>query len=142
MPLTHKVADLIPKTNHNITLNDVESKKIYHYRVEVGDQSSRLYEFDSTFDYSKVEVANIVSLSRQDKYARMAGKIVEECGVKQGYCLVLGVDQGQLVLELVRRTDLQIICVDPDLENIERARKTLDVAGVYGIRSSIHRASL
>ena len=97
--------------NHNIIFNDVESKKIYHYRVEVGDQSSRLYEFDSTFDYSKVEMANIVLPPRQDKYARMAGKIVEECGVKQGYCLVLGADQGQLALELVRRTDLQIICV-------------------------------
>ena len=141
LPLAHKVADLIPKTNHNITLNDIESKKIYHYRVEVDDQSSRLYEFDSTFDYSKVEMANIVLPPRQDKYARMAGKIVEECGVKQGYCLVLGADQGQLVLELVKRTDLQIICVDPDLKNIEQARKTLDVAGVYGIRSSIHRAS-
>ena len=141
LPLTHQIADLTPKTSHNITLNNIESKKIYHYRIEVGDQSSRLYEFDSTFDYSEVEMANIATSSKQDKHAKMAEKIVEECEVKQGYGLVLGTDQGRLALELVKRTDLQIICVDPDLKDIDQARKTLDGAGVYGVRASVHRAS-
>ena len=141
LPLIHKVVDLTPKTNHNLTLNSIETKKLYHYHVEVGNQSSRLYEFDSTFDYSKIEIANLSLPPKTDKYAKIAKQILEECKVNQGYGLILGTNQGRLALELVKQTNLHIICVDPNLDNVKQTRENLDVAGVYGIRSTVHYAS-
>ena len=141
LPLIHKVVDLTPKTNHNLTLNSIETKKLYHYHVEVGNQSSRLYEFDSTFDYSKIEIANLSLPPKTDKYAKIAKQILEECKVNQGYGLILGTNQGRLALELVKQTNLHIICVDPNLDNVKQTRENLDVAGVYGILSTVHYAS-
>ena len=75
-------------------------------------------------------------------YAWVARRIVEETGVKKGYCLVVGLRDGRLAYELARRTELQVICVDEERERVERARKSLDRAGLYGVRISVHEGNL
>jgi len=74
----------------------------------------------------------------QDKltpiYRAAAEAIVMESGVTKGYCLVVGAEQGRLALELAKRTNLQIIGIEPDPAKVKAARAALDAAGLYGTR--------
>ncbi len=72
-------------------------------------------------------------------YARAADAIVERSGVKRGYCLVLGAGTGRLAYELAQRTDLRIVGVEEDAEQVATARRVLSKAGVYGTRIAVHQ---
>ncbi len=67
-------------------------------------------------------------------YRAAAEAIVMESGVTKGYCLILGAEQGRLALELAKRTNLQIVGIEPDVSKVQAARKALDAAGLYGAR--------
>ncbi len=67
-------------------------------------------------------------------YRAAAEAIVMESGVTKGHCLVIGAEQGRLALELAKRTNLQIVGIEPDASKVQAARKALDVAGLYGAR--------
>jgi len=67
-------------------------------------------------------------------FADAAETILQQAGVRRGYCLVLGCKTGQLAVELARRTDLMVYAVSPDEADVAAARKTVDAAGLYGVR--------
>lgn len=69
-----------------------------------------------------------------EMYARAAECIVNESGVRRGYCLVIGAERGRLAYELARRTELQVIGVEEDMEKVRQGRLALDKAGLYGER--------
>lgn len=150
-PLTQRVETPDPVTRHRVTVNGVEGQKMYYYRILVADEdgnerATRLFEFDSTFDYTPEPLNISENPYPEDEYTahyeRLAQTIVDETGVTQGYCLVLGSEDGRLAFELAKRTDLQIVGVDDNADRIRAAREKLDRAGVYGVRVSIHNASL
>lgn len=70
-------------------------------------------------------------------YAQAAEQILNRSGARQGFCLVLGGEEGRLAYELAKRSDLTILCVEPDEEKVARGRKALTDAGLYGHRISI-----
>jgi len=51
---------------------------------------------------------------------------------------VLGSVEGRLAYELARRTNLQVVVVEPDADKARAARRALSKAGLYGIRASVH----
>jgi len=67
-------------------------------------------------------------------------EILQRGGVTQGYCIDLGCGDGALAYELARRTELHIIAVDADPENVATARKRLTAAGLYGPRVMVLKA--
>ena len=71
-------------------------------------------------------------------YAKVAEEILAASGVTGGICIDLGCGTGRLALELVRRSQLYVIGIDSDPAHVNRARRMLDDAGVYGDRVSIH----
>ena len=75
-------------------------------------------------------------------YARAAAQMVEHTGVRKGYCLVLGSQEGRLAYELARRTELRIVGVEEDARQVAAARSALAKAGLYGSRVAFHRGSL
>ncbi len=75
-------------------------------------------------------------------YARAAERILQNTGIRKGYCLVLGCRTGRLAYELARRTDLRIIGIEPDARKVEEARRKLDAVGLYGSRITIDHGSL
>ena len=75
-------------------------------------------------------------------YEAAAEAIVMETGVTKGYCLVVGAEHGRLAWELARRTELNIIGVEPDPEKVRAARQALDAAGLYGERVTIDQGNL
>ncbi len=70
-----------------------------------------------------------------DAWTDKAAKILEATKATEGYALVLGLDSGRLVEELVRQSDLYMIVVDPDADKIANLRQQLHEAGLYGSRA-------
>jgi outer membrane protein assembly factor BamB len=74
--------------------------------------------------------------------AKTAKRIVDETGIRKGYCLMLGCVDGRLAYELVKMTDLKVIVVEEDGEKACRVREVLDKAGLYGVRVVVHEGRL
>lgn len=72
-------------------------------------------------------------------FRQAAETILEETDVDRGYCLVLGVESGQLALELAKRSQLTIYAVSPEADKVAAARKALDAAGLYGARVCVEQ---
>ena len=72
--------------------------------------------------------------SKHEPAAKKVDAIIKATGVKAGYCLVLGLTDGSLVEELVKKTDLVIIGVDADAKKVDALRRRFDRSGFYGSR--------
>jgi outer membrane protein assembly factor BamB len=99
-----------------------------------------VYGFGASKRSAPVASEESVAVARQGDidYAQVAREILNKSGVTTGICLDLGCGTGELALELARRSELHVVGIDPDPANVERARRMLDGAGVYGSRVSIH----
>ncbi len=75
-------------------------------------------------------------------YGTAAEEILARTGIEAGYCLDLGCGGGDLALALARRSKLMVYAVDPDAANVQRARRRLTAAGLYGSRVTVHHAPL
>lgn len=69
-------------------------------------------------------------------------EILSRSEIRDGYCLDLGCGDGHLTYELAKQTNLTIIAVDNDLDNVQTAREKLGAAGLYGSRVTVHYAAL
>ena len=76
------------------------------------------------------------------EYAKSAQAILAESGIRKGYCLVVDSENGHLVYELAKQSELQIIGIEDDLDNVQKSRRLLDEAGLYGSRVSIVHGDL
>ena len=149
LPLADEVVDATPKTRHALTIPDIDASAMYYYRIRSGpapmpSMSSRLYEYDATFDYSLLTPATPrpMNATGASFITTVADRAVREAGSARGYCLILGCGEGKLAYEIARRSQLRIVCIDDDADNVARARAFLDEAGVYGVQVSVQRGSL
>ena len=71
-------------------------------------------------------------------FAEAAENILSKSGITAGICIDLGCGTGELALELVRQSQLYVIGIDSNPANVNRARRMLDNAGIYGSRVTIH----
>jgi len=71
-------------------------------------------------------------------YEKAAAEIIAKSNTTAGYCVDLGCGDGSLALELAKRTDLRIVAIDSDPDNVAAARKKLETAGLYGSRVTVH----
>ena len=70
-----------------------------------------------------------------------AADILKTSGIRAGYALMLGAGDGQLLSALVEQSDLVVYCLEPDAKKVAAVRKTLDDAGLLGVRAAIHHGS-
>ncbi len=75
-------------------------------------------------------------------YAQAAKAILDQTGINKGYCLDFGCGDGALAYELAKRSNLQIYAIDDDLEQVTKARKKLEAAGLYGVRVTVHHVDM
>jgi outer membrane protein assembly factor BamB len=73
----------------------------------------------------------------EDAWAQKADAILKETGVKEGYCLVMGLESGLLVEALAQRSALTVIGIDRDEVVVAAARARLDEQGLYGTRAAV-----
>ncbi len=65
-------------------------------------------------------------------------EILQTSGEKDGYCLLLGLGDGQLLYELLKQSKLHVVALDSDAEKVAAMRRRLDDAGLYGTRAAVH----
>ena len=70
----------------------------------------------------------------RDRWTTRAAEILKQTGVRDGYCVVLGVGSGRLIEELVRQSALRVIALEPDTAKVASARCGFFKQGVYGSR--------
>jgi outer membrane protein assembly factor BamB len=71
-----------------------------------------------------------------------AKEILQKGGVREGYCLVAGCDDGQLAMELVRKSKLNVVVIESDAAKARHARETLAAAGLNGGRVTVVEGKL
>lgn len=64
--------------------------------------------------------------------------ILRASGAMQGHAIVAGIGDGRLIERLARRSELQIIAIDPDADKCDTLRRRLDASGLLGTRVSVH----
>ncbi len=75
-------------------------------------------------------------------YEAAAKDILERTDVSSGFCLVLGSERGRLAYELAKRSNLTILCIEPDADKVKASRDSLAAAGLYGSRVLVFQADL
>jgi outer membrane protein assembly factor BamB len=68
--------------------------------------------------------------------------ILEESATTGGYALLSGVGTGQMLSELLRRSDLHVIVLEPDADKVAAWRTKLAAAGLYGTRAALVHGDL
>ena len=74
---------------------------------------------------------------REDKWMKEAKAILDHTGVREGYCLALGLGTGGLAEALAHESDLRIVVFESDAGKASAARRELDAQGLYGPRIAI-----
>ena len=67
-------------------------------------------------------------------FDRAAELILRQTGVRQGYCLVLGSETGELAVALASKSDLRVYAVADDEAKARTSRAAAEAAGLYGGR--------
>jgi outer membrane protein assembly factor BamB len=107
-------------------------------KLFVVTREGRIYAFGAQ-DKTEPVVHRFKSTSLQeDPWNSKVSGIIRASKTTEGYALVLGLENGGLVEELVRQSKLYVIAVDRDADIVAKLRRRLDEAGLYGLRASVH----
>jgi outer membrane protein assembly factor BamB len=108
-------------------------------RLFVVSQEGRIYAFGSEKPTDLlVHPRPSAPALPDDTWTEKATEILDATKATQGYALVLGLDSGRLVEELVRQSDLHVIAVDKDAAKVAAIRNRLHQTGLYGSRATVH----
>lgn len=142
-----QIRDVGLKTSHQITLHGLQPRARHQYRIRTDSAQAKnrvteAFELDNGLNYSVARVADTnppyANDARSRHYRQVAEQILSTTGVTRGYCLVLDCNEGRLAYELAKHSELIIVGVDTDPDQIARARAVLRKAGVYGSRITLH----
>ncbi|HOE10693.1 MAG TPA: PQQ-binding-like beta-propeller repeat protein [bacterium] len=67
-------------------------------------------------------------------YQSFAKDVFTQSSVRKGYCLVLGCGDGHLAYEIARQSEMFVIAIDSDPQNVQNAKAKLDGAALYGTK--------
>jgi outer membrane protein assembly factor BamB len=128
-------------TRHRVVLGDLERGTVYHYRIAArtadGMRSGKIHTFDTTLNELPPDLSDVIPPSADPAVRDHAAAAVTGAGFPRGFCLVLGLTDGELLRELARVSGLTIIGVDSDAARISSLRRALHADGLYGPRITI-----
>jgi len=139
-----------------VTLLDADSgKELWKAKVEgqargLAVASGRLLVSTSTgriYCYGREKVDEVPTVKApvadegRSSQAEAAKKIIERCGIRSGYCLVLGLDDARFAAGLAAGSDLYVVVLEQDERKIAQARRLYDSLGLYGVRIAVHRGN-
>ncbi len=87
--------------------------------------------------------SQIKGLNTSDETTKFVKEIINQSEKSildtQGFCLVIGAGNGELLYELVKKTNFMIVCLENDDTKITKIRKLMAQSGVYGKRLVCHK---
>ena len=106
-------------------------------RLFVVDDQCRLYCFgtgeDEVIKHELLHQADLAK-SSTDFVARIGSSIREQ----GGYAISLGIGSGDLIDRVLADTSLQVVVIDPDVRRVDKFRRRMTAAGLYGRRVAAH----
>ena len=78
------------------------------------------------------------TIAENDEARRIVDGLLRETSVTRGFALVLGRGAPDVAIELAKRSELKITCVEPDAARLRLAREHIDAAGLYGHRVTVN----
>lgn len=123
-PIQGNAAGLAVADNRLVVSSD--AGPVYCFGGNKIDQDATIEPKQDANPYPKDELT--------DRYQKAAEKILAASQCQKGYCLVLDAGDGRLAYELAKRTHLKIIGLEKDPAKLERARRCLTNAGLFGDR--------
>lgn len=135
-----RVVNATPTQRHELRLEGLRRNTEYRFRLHgpnVGAQVqvSKRYLLDTSFYY---EVEPAPSAQRATgAAASQARELLSKTGVREGWAVVLGAEDGELALELIRQSELKLLVIDERVAVVQSIRRRLDEAGVYGVRATV-----
>ncbi len=112
---------------------------IYKYRIESEGKSTREIEYDNFFNYTKPEVHVSREWFKDADITRFVQDVIDKTGRTKGVCIVFGLSSKQLPVQLAAKTELDVIVLDESEKKIREFRKSIQKAGIYGIRISAYQ---
>lgn len=138
------VQDDTLSTHHEVRLENLRQEYLYTYMIQTVEEgetaTSKVYECDAFFNYSHPslpEIAGIFAEDEQAAYREAAELILQQGGVNNGICVVLGSATGRLAYEIARQSDLYVLGIETDAEAVATSRAALMEADFYGRRVAI-----
>ncbi len=128
---------------------------LWHKRVEGGVErllaaggklfavtlDGRIMAFGPESDGDKAPPARPVEAAETGPGSRESAGIISRTGAREGYGLVFGLKDYDLLLGLARGSNLQIVGIDPDSARVDSIRRRLDHEGLYGKRIAVVRGT-
>ena len=102
--------------------------------------SGRIYCFGQAAKATgeiKAVAENVFADAGQARFKALAELAVKNTGRTKGFCLIAGVGEGRLAYEIVKASEMQVVCVEKNPAVAAKARENLVKAGVYG-RAVVH----
>jgi hypothetical protein len=101
-----------------------------------------IYAFGSKRTEPRIYPYNPQKPELVENASEKAKSILKVAGVKDGYCLVYDLEDGEIVKALAQNSNLNIIAVDPDPDKIDKLRRQLDAVGLYGKKITVQVGDL
>lgn len=111
---------------------------IYKYQIGYDDMVTGEYEYDNFFNFTSGQITVSESLFSDEIIRNYASSVIETSGKYKGLCLVLGLKNGQLPVEIAQKTDMNVIVLDESSRDIDKFRELLQEEGIYGKRISAY----
>jgi outer membrane protein assembly factor BamB len=78
--------------------------------------------------------------TRTADWAQAAGELLDRLGESEGYALMLGAGSGDMLRELLLRSQLHVVVAEADGARVRALRQELVEAGMYGRRAAVIEA--
>ncbi len=130
--LNEELQDLVKSVEDHID-GDVFYKLAARDRMFVTTECGKLYCFGAEqaeprrHEYAPDDL-NPVSQA----WSGLAGELIEMLDDTRGYALMLGAGSGDLMREILLRSDLHLVVVESDPDRVRELREELTAAGAYG----------
>lgn len=112
---------------------------LYHYQIIAEGKVSQLFEYDNFFNYS-IDELKAESFPHKDESVReLADNFLAGENFGRGLCVIAGVENGQLPVEIAKSSKMDVIVFDDSEEEVNTLRQLLQDEGIYGRRLSVHK---
>lgn len=145
-----EVAAFDLKTGRKVWTAKVEGRTyslaVVGERLVVSTSAGRVYAFAAKAGRARIvkpaapKLPPTPSDAARKRTADAVAGIVKHFPRRKGYCLVLNDRGARLACALAKRTELKIVCAEPDAKQAAATRKMLDAAGLQG-RVVVHEVS-
>ncbi len=121
---------------------DVFNVLAAHSQLFITTTTGRLYCYGETPVSAEHHVLETTPITPDtDDWGQVAQDMLDALGESEGYALVLGAGSGDLMRELVLRSDLHVVVVEDTPATVQSLREELVDANMYGTRAAIIEAA-